>query len=155
MLNNRMKRLRLARGLTQEQVAELMHMEQPTYSRMERGYRKATAEELELFCSIMETTIAVFMGDAEVPAEGTGNGAATNGVQKHTPPIDEHFYRDMLERKDRQIEESHNLLRSMIEVVKTSLEQLRRKARGGGGGKVLTMSIFWKDPAYVPPAIIG
>lgn len=134
MIHKRMKELRLARGSTQEQVAEAMHMDQSTYCKMERGYRKPTADELERFCSFMGVPVQALLNATAGAASQQGNGHPRIGqAQDGTAPIDEQYYRDMLERKDRQLEESHSLLRSMLEVMKDALDQLRKR-RGGGGG---------------------
>lgn len=128
-----MKKLRLARGSTQEQVAEALFMEQPAYSKMEHGYRKPTAEDLERFCAFMGVTVQSLLDGTAVAATHRGNVHPVNGKTHDGPaPLDEQYYRDMLERKDRQLEESQSLLRSMLEVIKDALDQRRKRTRGGG-----------------------
>jgi transcriptional regulator with XRE-family HTH domain len=141
MIHERMKKLRLARGYTQEQVAEAMYMEQPTYCKMERGYRKPTAEELEWFCTFMGVTVQSLLDGTAVASLVQRNGHQGNGKAHDGPmPIDEQYYRDLLERKDRQLEESHSLMRSMLDVLKSTLDQLRKRTRGGGGGNPLKIN---------------
>lgn len=134
MTHKRMKELRLARGFTQEQVAEALFMDQPAYSKMEHGYRKPTAEDLERFCGFMGVSVQALLDGTALAALHRGNSLSGNGKAYDGPaPVDEQYYRDLLERKDRQLEESQSLLRSMLEVMKDALDQLRKRAGGGGG----------------------
>jgi transcriptional regulator with XRE-family HTH domain len=133
MIHDRMKELRLARGYTQEQVAEGMYMHQTTYCRLENGDRKPTAEELQRFCTFMGISVQELLAGSSKAAIPVGSGPHVHG---NTPggatSMDEQYYRDMLERKDRLLEESHSLLRSMMEMMKDALDQLRKRAKGGG-----------------------
>jgi len=66
------ERLRLAReqaGLSQGQVAKIVHMHRPTISEIEAGRRRVAAEELVEFARIYEVSVAWLIG-----SEGTDDG---------------------------------------------------------------------------------
>lgn len=50
LVGNKLKAIRKQHALTQEQAAELVHVEYMTWSKYERGRAEASAAELELFC---------------------------------------------------------------------------------------------------------
>ncbi|MGH9438104.1 MAG: helix-turn-helix domain-containing protein [Terriglobia bacterium] len=59
------ERLRAARtqaGLSQGQVAKMLHMHRPTITEIEAGRRKVTVEELAQFSRIYETSVAWLTG---------------------------------------------------------------------------------------------
>ncbi len=60
-------RLRGARrlsGLTQGQVAKIMHLHRPSISEIEAGNRSVRAEELSRFAEIYDVSIAYLTGEA-------------------------------------------------------------------------------------------
>jgi len=60
------KRLRFARevaGLTQGQVAKLMHLHRPTISEIEAGRRRVSADELTEFARHYHTSVAWLTGE--------------------------------------------------------------------------------------------
>lgn len=130
MLKERMKKLRKAHGYTQEMMAERMHMDQATYSSIESGRRQPTAEELERFCTIVGISLDAFMnGDI---LHGPINGTAVNGTKPHEDAgYNATLLLDMLDRKDRQLEGSQGLMRSMLEVLRSTLDQMRKQPGGG------------------------
>lgn len=52
-----MKRIRLARGLSQEEIAARMGIKQPNYSRMELGESKPTLQTLVRLCEALECDV--------------------------------------------------------------------------------------------------
>jgi transcriptional regulator with XRE-family HTH domain len=60
LLGNRIREIRKMKGLTQEQLAELVNIEQKHVSRIELGKSAPTFERLELFSQILNVPIADF-----------------------------------------------------------------------------------------------
>ena len=66
------ERLRLAReqaGLSQGQVARLLHKHRPTISEIEAGRRRVSAEEVGMFADIYEVSASWLLGRETDPAE--------------------------------------------------------------------------------------
>jgi hypothetical protein len=80
----------------------------------------------------MGISVQELLAGSSIAAIPIGSGPHVHG---NTPggatSMDEQYFRDMLERKDRLLEESHSLLRSMMEMMKDALDQLRKRTRGG------------------------
>ena len=53
----RLKELRKKRGLTQQKVANYLHVNQKTYSRYERGEHEMTADTLDKLATFYDTTV--------------------------------------------------------------------------------------------------
>ena len=51
---NKLKLLRLMRGLSQDDICHRTGLKQATYSLTERGYRKPTQEELEALGQVLD-----------------------------------------------------------------------------------------------------
>lgn len=53
----RLKELRIKRGITQQKLANYLHVNQRTYSRYERGEHEMTADTLDKLATFYDTTI--------------------------------------------------------------------------------------------------
>lgn len=51
------KQHRLIRGITQNQMAEALHVSKPTYVRIEKNSDKATMSQVKAICKILEINI--------------------------------------------------------------------------------------------------
>jgi len=54
MLNGRIKLLRILHGLTQKEMAELLHKSQSTYCRLEKGVLAITSEDIQNIARIFD-----------------------------------------------------------------------------------------------------
>ncbi len=61
-LNKLLKELRAQRGLTQKDVAELLHISRPTYTRYETGERKPDYETLRKLSEIFNVSTDYLIG---------------------------------------------------------------------------------------------
>lgn len=52
IIGNKLKKLRLAKNWSQEQVADCLHISQSTYARMERGEGNAWANYMKKICEL-------------------------------------------------------------------------------------------------------
>lgn len=63
-LGGRLRRARVAAGLSQGQVAKLMNMHRPTITEIEAGNRRVTAEELPRFAKLYDAKVDWLLGKA-------------------------------------------------------------------------------------------
>ena len=56
-LEQKLEMIRKIKGFSQEYVAEKLHVSQNLYSKIERGEKKVTLNELEKICKILEITL--------------------------------------------------------------------------------------------------
>lgn len=68
-LGGRLRRARVAAGLSQGQAAKLMKMHRPTVSEIEAGNRRVTAEELAAFAELYDTKVDWLLGKAPERAD--------------------------------------------------------------------------------------
>lgn len=73
MLNDNIKALRMAKGLSQEELASRIHVVRQTISKWEKGISVPDAEALTQLAEALETTVPTLLGEAlpepEAPAE--------------------------------------------------------------------------------------
>lgn len=73
MLNDNIKALRMAKGLSQEELASRIHVVRQTISKWEKGISVPDAEALTQLAETLETTVPTLLGKAlpepEAPAE--------------------------------------------------------------------------------------
>lgn len=73
MLNDNIKALRMAKGLSQEELASRIHVVRQTISKWEKGIAVPGAEALTQLAEALETTVPTLLGEAlpepEAPAE--------------------------------------------------------------------------------------
>lgn len=62
MLDNRLKELRLERGLTQQKVAESLNVSQPNYRRWETGERSPSSETLKKLADYFNVSTDFLLG---------------------------------------------------------------------------------------------
>jgi transcriptional regulator with XRE-family HTH domain len=60
-----LKRLRLERGLTQSQLAQLSGIAQPNLAAMEQSKRQPTLATLQRLASVLEAKVEMFLNDAD------------------------------------------------------------------------------------------
>lgn len=103
MLGEKLKWLRKERGLTQDRMAELLHMDQSAYSRIESGHRKPSAELLQRMAKVHKVEVGYLL-PTDGPS-GTESVAGPGNGQANDPVPEVRFYRELIRSKDRQIEE--------------------------------------------------
>lgn len=59
----RLKELRLKKGLTQQEIADLVHVNRVTYTNWEKGNREPNFETLLKLASILNTTTSYLLGE--------------------------------------------------------------------------------------------
>lgn len=69
MFNKNLKNLRIQKGLSQEELAERLHVVRQTVSKWERGLSIPDAELLIRISEIFETSVSVLIGETVEPAE--------------------------------------------------------------------------------------
>lgn len=62
----RLKELRLEKGLSQEELAELLHTKQTVYSRYERGNLTITVRQLLFLSELYDVSIDYILGKSDV-----------------------------------------------------------------------------------------
>ena len=65
----RISEARKSAGLSQGQVAKLMHMHRPTISEIEAGNRSVMAEELSTFARLFDVTVGWLLGESSETIE--------------------------------------------------------------------------------------
>jgi transcriptional regulator with XRE-family HTH domain len=65
----RLREARKAAGLSQGQVAKLLHMHRPTVSEIEAGNRRVSAEELVKFAETYDVTVSWLLGETSEQLE--------------------------------------------------------------------------------------
>jgi transcriptional regulator with XRE-family HTH domain len=62
VIGRRMKEARLNSGMSQEDIAKILHCDQTTISRMERGIISPDCAEIRLLSSVFQLSILYLMG---------------------------------------------------------------------------------------------
>ena len=65
MLPQRLKTARIAKGLSQKELAKLADADQTTISRLENGSRGASTETLTAIARVLDMTLSDLVGDAD------------------------------------------------------------------------------------------
>ena len=61
-INKRIKKYRLQKGFSQQQLAEKIGMSRVSLTQVERGERKVTADELARFCDALNVEADIMLG---------------------------------------------------------------------------------------------
>ena len=72
MLNENLKTLRKAKGLSQEELAAQLHVVRQTISKWEQGLSVPDAAQLIDLAAALDTSVAVLLGEAPAAAEPEG-----------------------------------------------------------------------------------
>lgn len=67
MLGDRIRKARLAKGLTQKQLAEMLNITDATVNRYERGIRKPDPEMLKAIADILNVSVDYLLGKTDIP----------------------------------------------------------------------------------------
>lgn len=67
MLGERIRKARLAKGLTQKQLAEILNVTDATVNRYEKGIRKPDPEMLKAIADVLNVSIDYLLGKTDVP----------------------------------------------------------------------------------------
>ncbi|MBR5773821.1 MAG: helix-turn-helix transcriptional regulator [Clostridia bacterium] len=70
LLSERIKKFRLALGLTQGEVAQVLGVERTTYTYYERGTHKISVERIQALAKLFNTDVATLLGEEELPEVG-------------------------------------------------------------------------------------
>lgn len=73
MFSKKLKELRLKANLTQKEIAESLHISQPSYQQWESGRRKPTLTTLEMFSDFFDVSIEELLSDGTVRIESILN----------------------------------------------------------------------------------
>lgn len=76
MLNDNIKALRMAKGLSQEELASRIHVVRQTISKWEKGISVPDAEALTQLAEVLETTVPTLLGEALPEPEAPGETLA-------------------------------------------------------------------------------
>lgn len=66
LLSERLKKFRLALGLTQEEVAKALGTERTTYTYYERGTHKPSLDRIKALAKLFNTDVATLLGEDEL-----------------------------------------------------------------------------------------
>lgn len=66
LLSERLKKFRLALGLTQEEVAKALGTERTTYTYYERGTHKPNLDRIKALAKLFNTDVATLLGEDEL-----------------------------------------------------------------------------------------
>lgn len=69
MFNENLKNLRKQKGLSQEELAERLHVVRQTVSKWEKGLSVPDADLLIRIAEILETSVSTLLGDTVAPSE--------------------------------------------------------------------------------------
>ena len=110
----RIKKLRKEKGFTQLQMADLLHIDQSAYARLEQGGTNTWAKYFEDFLNIFEITPEKFFEGIETKVVINNHNDCTysgNSNVEHQYPANQELYEKLLAAKDEQIA----LLKEMLE----------------------------------------
>ena len=71
----RLRALRVSNSLTQQQVAQFLHMERSTYTYYENGHTKLSVEFLLRLADFYRVSVAELLGERAVPGNAEETGA--------------------------------------------------------------------------------
>lgn len=71
IFSERLKQLRLEKGLTQKEVADLVNVNRVTYTNWEKGNREPSFEKLFLLAEHLGTNIDYLLGKSDNPIKST------------------------------------------------------------------------------------
>lgn len=71
MLNENLRNFRKQKGLSQEELAERLHVVRQTVSKWEKGLSVPDADLLIRIAEILETSVSTLLGDTVEPPEDT------------------------------------------------------------------------------------
>ena len=71
IFSERLKQLRLEKGLTQKEVADLVNVNRVTYTNWEKGNREPSFEKLFLLAESLGTNIDYLLGNSDNPKKST------------------------------------------------------------------------------------
>jgi transcriptional regulator with XRE-family HTH domain len=92
LLGERIKEIRKAKGLTQEQLAELVDIEQKHVSRIELGKNAPTIDRLEMIAEALNVPMASFFDSGNQEA----NAAKAVKLERMVRELDEDYRRIIL-----------------------------------------------------------
>ncbi|MBN7809532.1 helix-turn-helix transcriptional regulator [Algoriphagus sp. H41] len=130
-----MRILRESNDYSQEYVADVLNINQKTYSSLELGKSKLTVDRIHQLAELYHVTPDYFLGD-ELPVinfNNTGSKSNSNSGYIHTYINDKNtdsFYERIISEKDNLIKEKDSqisTLKEMIEVLKSKIEILNTK----------------------------
>ena len=81
-IEDKIRRARLRKGITQNQIAEKIGISQPTYAQWENGKRKPKLETLKKIADALEVPVSTLYDDYEFVDPGEGLTEAQKAKQK-------------------------------------------------------------------------
>lgn len=96
MLNENIRRLRKAKGLSQEELAVKLHVVRQTVSKWEKGLSVPDAETMIHIAEALDTSVNVLLG---APAEESEQDAALTAIASKLELLNEQFARQNEKRR--------------------------------------------------------
>lgn len=96
MLNENIRRLRKARGLSQEVLAAQLHIVRQTLSKWEQGLSVPDAQMLSRLAEALQTTVADLLGEAPPVPEGPD---AIRALAEKLAVLNNHYAREQARRR--------------------------------------------------------
>ncbi|MBO8161913.1 MAG: helix-turn-helix transcriptional regulator [Thermosipho sp. (in: Bacteria)] len=127
----RLKELRLERGLLQKDIAEYLNITRPTIAHYENGTRKPDHETLERLASFFNVSIDYLLGRTNIRNEETMQNIV-DAIKDNPELLD--FWNQLVQREDLQLmfkqtkRLSPESIRKIIEVIKLIEDEEERES---------------------------
>lgn len=80
-IGNKLKQLRKSKSMSQEQVADYLHLSQSAYARMESGESHSWASHIDKICEVFEITPEELVkNDSVIVNSNQQGGTSTNAI---------------------------------------------------------------------------
>jgi transcriptional regulator with XRE-family HTH domain len=80
-IGNKLKQLRKSKSMSQEQVADYLHLSQSAYARMESGESHSWASHMDKICEVFEITPEELVkNDSVIVNSNQQGGTSTNAI---------------------------------------------------------------------------
>jgi transcriptional regulator with XRE-family HTH domain len=112
-ITEKIKKLRIARGINQSEMAEKLNITRSAYQKIETGESYAWAKYLNELMSALDTTPKDFFSDigSKIINQNNYEHSVGIGVVEHLHQENKEIYEKLLQSKDKQI----TFLKSMLE----------------------------------------
>ncbi len=117
MLHKKLVDLRKSKGLTQEQMAKLIAMEQTTYSRKETGKSPVTQNEWERFAKALETNIEEIKDDNSNSIKNENCTFHDSNIGVNYVSIPQSLL-DVVMKYNQKLEEENQVLKTEIAIIR-------------------------------------
>ncbi len=108
-VGNKLKELRKAKNMSQEEVADFLHISQSAYARMERGESTSWASHFARICEVFE----IAPQDLVKKERGSSNYENLTNYERSTETAMLSVYRRIIEQYELQIENLKTIIRNL------------------------------------------